>query len=138
LPVKKFRSFLGLAAMSSLFLVFIGCNSQGKASGRVETFDLVAVDGKNLPSAINHSGSSLKVNSGRLTLSTEGECESVIELVSPAGKTVQRKVAANFTQKGERLNFQWKGAGKTTGTRVGDRLSMTNEGIVFEYIQQKR
>lgn len=154
--VNNFKSFLGArgsgqqehfrtpfyAILGVTSLLWAGCNSESgslhdsTASNVIGTYSLATVDGKKVPCTISHQGSSIQIASGSFQIRPDGGCNSRIQFVSPSGKPAEKEVAANWTQDGKSLNFQWKGAGKTIGAIEGDTFTMKNEGMVFAYQRQ--
>ncbi|HEX7859517.1 MAG TPA: hypothetical protein VF773_04280 [Verrucomicrobiae bacterium] len=137
LLAPSLRFSITLLAISALF--FAGCNSKpapANASAPAETYLLTKVDGQSVPCSVNHNGAAFKVNSGTLTFRSDGHCQSSIELISPAGKKMQKNVSATYTRNTDSIAFKWKGAGKTKATLNGDLLTMNNEGMNFSYQRQ--
>jgi hypothetical protein len=96
-------------------------------------YTLVSVDGKRVPAAVSHDGAELQVRSGTFAINPDGTCSSKKVFVPPSGVESTREVTATYTQDGGKLNMEWKGAGRTTGTIEGDTFTMNNEGMIFVY-----
>ena len=124
-----------------LVVALTGCKSEAKAPGEKAASDihpagiytLVKVDGKPVPSVINHEGMDLTVQSGVFTINADGTCSSKVNFVVPSHGEASREVKATYTRQGATLTMQWEGAGMTTGTVAGNQFTMDNEGMVFTY-----
>ena len=97
------------------------------------SYTLVRVDGKQVPASVLHGKATLRIQSGTFTITDTGSCVSKIRFVAPNGTEVMREVKASYKQSGAELNMQWEGAGKTVGEIDGDRFTMVNEGMKFEF-----
>lgn len=96
-------------------------------------YTLVSVNGNKVPATVSHERVSLQVRSGTFTIKADGTCGAKTIFVPPSGSEVTREVSATYTREGSRLNMQWQGAGRTTGTMEGNTFTMDNEGMVFAY-----
>jgi hypothetical protein len=97
------------------------------------TYTLVSIDGNKLPWTPPHEGSPPEVRSSTLTLNADGTFNSTMNYGRPSGVSSSRDFSGTYTRKGDRLDFQWNGAGRTSAAYEGDSFTMTNEGIVFAY-----
>lgn len=125
-----------LLPVITLCLCLVGCDQGSnapKGSDLTGTYNLVTVNGNKLPASVSHDGASLQVRSGTFTINADGTCSTKTVFVPPTGAEATREVSATYTREGEKLNMQWKGAGRTTGTIDGKRFTMDNEGMVFVY-----
>ena len=110
-----------------------GCKKEAKVAaenGPVGTYRLVSVDGKRLPSNVEHEGHAMTINSGAFVINADGSCSSKMVL---AGRDAAIEVKATYTRDGSKLTMQWQGAGTTTGTLEDNTFTMNNEGMVFVY-----
>ena len=96
-------------------------------------YQLLKVDGIELPGTISHDGGAIKVNSGTFIISADGTCISTTHFTVPRSKAVTRKVYAKYIVRDSRLIMTWKGAGVTEGKVEGDIFTMDNHGMIFEY-----
>jgi hypothetical protein len=116
-----------------LTLVLGACKSSASVPDPEGTYSLIAVGGKSVPCPVQHEGSPL-VKSGSFTFGADHTCVSTVTFAIPQRtEDVVRTVKATYTRKGDELTFRWEGAGMTKGQLQGNRFSMNNEGIVFEY-----
>lgn len=97
------------------------------------TYTLVTINGNKLPYTPPHEGGAPQVTSGTFTIRSDGTCSSQLAFVLPSGKASSREVSATYTREGSKLNLQWQGAGRTTGTIEGTTFTMDNEGTLFAY-----
>ena len=93
----------------------------------------MTVNGKKVPATVSHEGTDLQIRSGSFTISADGTCSSKMTFVPPSGTEATVDAKATYTREGPKLNMQWQGAGKTTGTVEGNTFTMENEGMVFVY-----
>ena len=139
LPVKPVT--IGWNAVQWCLLLAVGlclsaCKQDAKvANGNDPTggYTLVTVNGNTLPATVSHEGAALQIRSGTFTINADGTCSSKVVFASPSGAESSREVSATYTREGSRINMQWKGAGRTTGTIDGNTFAMDNEGMVFAY-----
>ena len=96
-------------------------------------YALVTVNGQKLPATVSHEGNTLEIRSGTFTINPDGTCSSMMTFVPPNGKEVTLETKATYSAEGQKLNMQWQGAGRTTGTAAGNTFTMENEGMVFTY-----
>ena len=99
-------------------------------------YTLITVDGIKIPGTVSHDGHDLMLYSGVFTINADGTCISKTVFGSPSGEKIDRLVEATYTQEGSKLNMQWIGAGRTTGTIEGDTFTMDNHGMIFVYKKQ--
>ena len=110
-----------------------GCKKEAKVAaenGPAGTYRLVSVDGKRLPSNVDHEGHAMTINSGAFVINADGTCSSKMFL---AGRDAAIEVKATYTREGPKLTMKWQGAGMTSGTVAGDTFTMNNEGMIFAY-----
>jgi len=133
---------MALAAVLALGLLGSACKpaaqtnagDNAKAGDNVTgVYALVAVDGKKLPADISHEGHALQVRSGAFTINADGTCSSKTVFVPAGSSEVTREVSATYRRTGAKLDMQWKGAGRTTGTIEGAKFTMNNEGMMLVY-----
>jgi hypothetical protein len=96
-------------------------------------YELVSVDGKEVPATVSHSGTDIQVLSGAFTIDADGQCTSRTVFVPPNGQEIEREVDATYTMEGSVLTMKWEGAGFTVGQVEGDTFTMNNEGMEFVY-----
>ena len=125
---------LGLLAVLMLF-ASAGCQKEARTAALdpAGTYNLVSVDGKNVPCSLTHEGVTPTIKSGVFTINTNGSCRSLITFSVPERGDMNREVNASYTLNGAELTMQWEGAGMTKGQIHGNQFSMTNEGMVFFY-----
>lgn len=146
-PGRVTRHFLPLRWLPLFMLVvWAGCKQDAKVaadtktvgtaaveSNPVGTYNLVSVDGKQVPCVLQHEGQSPTVKSGSFIINPDGTCSSKVDFSLPSGGHSSREVKATYTRQGSKLTMQWEGAGLTTGTVEGDTFTMNNEGMIFAY-----
>lgn len=126
---------LGLLALI-LSLALTGCKnaSQSAASlNPVGNYTLISVDGQKVPCRVKHDGVDLTINSGMFTITTNGQCHSVMNFAPPNHAEVRREVSATYTQNGAELTMRWERAGVTKGRINGNQFTMNNEGMILTY-----
>lgn len=145
LPVRSSTAAswaMALAAVLALGLLGSACKPAAQASagdnakaGQDVTgvYALVIVEGKKLPADISHEGHELQVRSGAFTINADGTCSSKMVFVPAGSSEVTREVSATYQRSGAKLDMQWKGAGRTTGTIEGTKFTMNNEGMTLVY-----
>ena len=130
-----FAAFMFYAILGIGFLVS-GCGKQHtvhEGADFVGVYNLISIDGKNVPASMPGHGVKLEVVSGKFTIKADGTCTSKTVFVGPDGKEVAREVKAKYTKDGQKLTMKWQGAGTTVGTIQGETFTMDNEGMVFVY-----
>jgi hypothetical protein len=126
---------LGLLALL-LSLALTGCkhSSQNAALlNPVGIYTLISVDDRNVPCLVKHHGVDLSITSGTFTITTNGQCHSVMIFAPPNHAEVRREVSATYTQNGRELTMQWERAGVTKGRLNDNQFTMNNEGMVLTY-----
>jgi hypothetical protein len=130
------RSFnLGLLLLL-MAMVGFGCKPESKVvagPNLVGAYNLVSVNGNNVPCTIQHEGQSPTIKSGIFTINADGTCSSKVDFSLPAGGDSSREVKAAYTREGSKLTMKWEGAGTTTGTVQGNTFTMDNEGMVLVF-----
>jgi len=129
---KILQSFLLL--VTGLFL--FACQQMPTTVSDVDStgiYNLISVDGLEVPANVSHGDVPLRVSSGTFTIKANGTCISRIVFGMPSGDKMTREVKATYTRKGSKLRMQWEGAGTTEGTVEGDSFTMDNEGMIFIY-----
>lgn len=97
------------------------------------TYQLVALDGHELPYVLSHDGQpGPTIVSGSLAIGKDGSVVSTIGF-SINGQAMSREVKGTYTKDGSTLTVSWEQAGRTTIAVDGPRLSMDNEGTRFAY-----
>jgi len=66
-------------------------------------------------------------------INADGTVSSSTTFKIPSGQVASRAVSGTYTREGSRVNMQWKGAGRTTGTLERSTFTMDNEGVLFAY-----
>src|SRR4030095_12880531 len=97
------------------------------------TYTLATINGNKLPFIPPHEGGPREVQSGALTLNGDGTVSATTTFRVPSGQVANREVSGTYTRDGDRVNMQWKAAGRTIGTLEGATFTMDNEGILFAY-----
>ena len=110
--------------------------AQDDQQDEIGVYTLVNVDGIELPATVSHDDVEIKVHSGTFTFNADGTCESNVLFGPPSRDPITRKVTADYSRDGDEVKMNWHGAGKTVGTLKGDRFSMNNEGMIFNYEKQ--
>jgi hypothetical protein len=126
---------LGLLALL-LSLALTGCKHSPRPSANVNpagVYSLINVDGQSLPCRIKHDGADLTIKSGSFTITTNGQCQSVMTFSPPNHADIRHEVSATYTQNGAELTMHWERAGVTKGRINGNQFTMNNEGMVLTY-----
>jgi hypothetical protein len=134
-PVAR-HPLAGCSLALFLLLAWAGCKQESKVVADINpagTYTLMSVDGKQVPCALTHEGTTLTVKSGVFTISDDGTCSSKIIFSVPSNGDVNREVKASYTRQGAKLTMKWVGAGVTVGSVEGNTFTMDNEGMVFAY-----
>ena len=102
------------------------------------TYNLLTIDGLNLPvTVIQVDVGTVEVMSGFERLNTDGTFSESLTLRTTEDGQVSTKVATDggsWTQSGPAIAFTYGGSGDTfTGSVSGDRLTITQEGVVFVF-----
>lgn len=124
---------LGLLAGLLLGTLARGQETNPPALQPAGVYALVSVDGKTVPGTINHEGTAMDVQSGRFTITTNGQCFCHMVISVGDRKNMVCDTRATYTLKGVELTMQWQGAGQTTGVIAGRTFTMGNEGMAFVY-----
>ncbi|MCL4180064.1 MAG: hypothetical protein KJ072_20245 [Verrucomicrobia bacterium] len=138
-PADISRNATCIGLLFIIGLLLSACRPEvevAKDSPASGVYTLVTVNGSNVPNVVSHEGAKLQVLSGTFTINPDGTCSSKMVFVPPSGAETTREVSATYTRDGRKLNMEWKGAGKTTGTIEGDTFTMNNEGMDFAYRKQ--
>jgi hypothetical protein len=117
-------------------MAWVGCKQQAKVAAEgnpAGTYNLVSVDGKQVPCTLQHEGHTLTIKSGLFVINPEGSCSSKVVFSPPSGGDAAREVKATYIRQGSKLTMKWEGAGTTIGTAEGGTFTMNNEGMVFAY-----
>lgn len=136
-PTRQSLFWCSLCCLLALALA--GCKPEPKATPEtnpVGTYALVSVDGKNVPSTVQHEGHAVAIKSGKFLINPDGTCSSTVVFSVASGGDISREVKATYTRQGPTLTMQWEGAGTTTGTVEGDTFTMNNEGMILLYQKQ--
>jgi hypothetical protein len=126
---------LGLLALI-LSLALTGCKHSSQNATRLNpagNYTLISVDGHNVPCLVKHDGVDLTIKSGTFTITTNGQCHSVMNFAPPNHADIRREVSATYTQNGAELTMQWEHAGVTKGRIDGNQFTMNNEGMVLTF-----
>jgi hypothetical protein len=129
-----------IIAWGLLLILFLGAvaRSHGQSAPKATVnpagdYKLVSVDGKTVPCTINHDGTSMIVQSGSFTISTNGQITSVMTVSVGDRKDMRCETHATYTLKGAELTMKWQNAGMTQGRVEGQTFTMTNESMVLAY-----
>lgn len=96
-------------------------------------YTLVEVDGRAVPTTVDHDGTALEIRSGTFSIGSDGRCSTTTVFVPPSGRELAREVHAVYAKDGPRLTIWWDGAGTTAGSVDGATFRMDNEGVMFVY-----
>ena len=116
-----------------------GSTGQAATGSGGTTYNLVSVDGHPVPYAPMHEGGQApEVAGGSLTINSDGTFTGTIKFSNPNIVAVEPAVhdkgqPGTYTKEGNDLKLKWPGAGYTTATIDGDKLTMNNEGMLFVY-----
>jgi hypothetical protein len=127
-------------ALTLLVGLLLGTSARGHAQpadkpavSPAGAYMLVSVDGKTVPCTINHEGTAMDVHSGSFTITTNGQCFSLMIISHGDHKNIRCETHATYTLKGTELTMQWQNAGWTKGSVAGRTFTMTNEDMAFVY-----
>lgn len=124
---------LGLLALL-LLLAVSGCKTKSTAEiNPAGIYQLVSVDGQNVPCNLTHEGVTMIIKSGAFTLNADGTCASLMVFSVPPHPENRREVTATYTRQGAELTMRWQGAGMTKGQIKGSEFTMNNEGMILLY-----
>jgi hypothetical protein len=126
---------IGLLAVCLLWLL-TGCKHETVAQPGPDPageYALVSLDGQAAPRTINHGGTAMKVRSGSITLTADGQATSRMTVSVGGHKDTVIVREAKFTQSGTNLSLRWKNAGRTIGNLAGNTFTMKNEGMTLVY-----
>lgn len=96
-------------------------------------YTLLSVAGKPVPCTLNHEGTAMDVQSGTFTITTNGQCTSLMVVSVGDRKNLRIERQATYTLKNSELTMTWQGAGMTKGSVAGQTFTMTNEGMAYVY-----
>ena len=124
---------IALGVLALLLLFGLARSHAQTAASPTGVYQLVSVDGKDVPCTIKHGGTTMNVLSGTFTISTNGQVTSVITVSMGDKKNVRVERQATYTVKESELTMKWQNAGTTKGRVAGQTFTMTNEGMVYIY-----
>jgi hypothetical protein len=122
---------LAICLLALLALIFAGCKSA--PNNPVGNYALFSVDSKPMPAEIAHEGAKIRVLSGSLAFTPDGECTSTTVFNVEGHGEANRVVKASWKRAASAIEMTWHGAGMTVGTLAGDTFTMNNEGMIFLY-----
>jgi hypothetical protein len=73
------------------------------------------------------------VRASTFTLEAGGTFRTTMTYGDPSGNALSRDSSGTYVPEGSTLEFQWKGAGTTTGDLDGNTFAMDNEGVLRAY-----
>jgi hypothetical protein len=117
-------------------LVTAGCRDNlnpSSSADPVGTYQLISVDGNQVPCSVRHGDATLAVKAGFVVFQTNQTCSSTMKFTPPTGHDMTHTVVADYSREGSKLTMRWRGAGITAGTLAGGQFTMNNEGTVFVY-----
>ena len=130
-------------AFVTLVLLFLCALARAQAqtadkatSEPAAVYKLVSVDGKEVPCTIKHDGTTMNVQSGTFTITTNGQTTSVMTASVGDRKDIRVERTATYTVKNSELTMKWPNAGITKGRITGQTFTMTNEGMAYVYRKQ--
>lgn len=126
---------IGLLAACLLWLL-TGCKHKAVAMPEPDLageYALITMDGQAVPCTIHHEGTTMKVHSGSITLTADGQATSRMVISTGNNKETVCVRQAVFNQSSTNLNLRWKNAGRTIGNLAGNTFTMNNEGMTLVY-----
>ncbi len=128
----KAKLGIALAIMALIGVPLAGKFKKGD-NRAANTYTLVTVDGHAVPYAPRYSGRQTpEIVSSTLTLNPGGEFVSTMKYGKSAGG-VSRDFKGTYTKEGANYVLSWEGAGQTSVTIEKNKLTMSNEGLLFVY-----
>lgn len=124
---------IALGVLALLLLFGLARSHAQTAASLTDVYQLVSVDGKDVPCTIKHGGTPMNVHSGTFTISTNSQVTSVMTVSLGDKKNIRVERQATCTVKESELTMKWQNAGTTKGRVAGQTFTMTNEGMVFIY-----
>jgi hypothetical protein len=125
-----------------LFVLLLCAAARGQAqaveqaSSVAGVYTLMSVDGRSVPSTINHDGKGMNVHSGTFTVTTNGQVTSVMTVSVGDRKNLRVERTATYTLTNSELTMKWQNAGITKGRIVDQTFTMTNESVAYVYRKQ--
>jgi len=122
-----------------LLVLLLWAAARGQAQAAEKAIDvagvytLMSVDGRSVPSAINHDGRVMNVHSGTLTITTNAQVTSLMTVSVGDRKNLRVERTATYTLTNSELTMKSQNAGTTKGRIVGRTFTMTNEGMAYVY-----
>ena len=114
-----------------------GTNASAGPPNPVGEYELVSVNGSDVPAEIAMQGVTIRVVSGGFSINADGTCSSRTVLAPPSGAEMTREVSATYTMQGDSLTMNWQGAGTTVGVVDGATFTMDNMGMSFVYSRRR-
>ena len=99
-------------------------------------YNLITIDGNNLPYTPSHEGNTLQVQSSTFILNTDAAFEMTMTYKRQSGEIFNQDFSGTYTLNNYTFTFHWQGAGKNTAALEGDSFTMNNEGLLFLYRKQ--
>ena len=128
-----------LALIAALLPLAAGCSHWHSLPDGpdVERYTLVAVNGGDLPTTVQHGRLPVRVYSGEFRMGPNGQCGSRQAFGEPNGEDrLERDSVCTYVRDGNAFTMKWKDAGGTTATLDGDVFTMDNHGMVFRYVRK--
>ena len=122
-----------------LLVLLLWAAARGQAQAAEKAIDvagvytLMSVDGRSVPSAINHDGKVMNVHSGTFTITTNAQVTSLMTVSVGDRKNLRVERTATYTLTNSELTMKSQNAGTTKGRIVGRTFTMTNEGMAYVY-----
>lgn len=124
---------IALGVLALLLLFWLARSHAQTVANPAGVYQLVSVDGKDVPCTIKHGGTAMYVHSGTFTISTNGQVASVMTVSMGDKRNIRVERQATYTVKESELTMKWQNAGTTKGRVAGQTFTMTNEGMVYIY-----
>jgi hypothetical protein len=128
----KAKLGIALAVMAIVGIPLAGKLRKGD-NRAANTYTLVTVAGHTLPYAPRYGGQQTpEIVSSTLRLNADGTFVSTMQYGKSTGNAT-RDSNGTYTREGANYVLSWEGAGQTSATIEENKLTMSNEGVLFVY-----